>query len=130
MSRVFLSFIAAYTPVIWGIGYPFIYGQLLSRLFGLEKKIDHWILFFLHVSISILELILFFPLQIFFRFHFIGIYLLAVIFFAMFVLLEGLVWQLLLKDRKLNGFLISFICNVIFVLPYVIHLFLVFKNVI
>ena len=46
------------------------------------------------------------------------------------LLREGSVWQLLLKDRKLNGFLISFICNVIFVLPYVIHLFLVFKNVI
>ena len=98
---------------LWLIAYPFIYGQLLSRAFGLKKPIDHWILFCLHKSVSILAYIVFIVTDMFLHSDLIG---LIVAFVPLFVL-EGLVWQFSLKDRKLNGFLISLICNVIYCIP-------------
>ena len=128
MARIFFSLFLFFTPVIWGIAYPFIYGQLLSRLFGLNKNIDHWILFFLHICIFIFEIFLFIFFGIIFRFNVFAVYFLLLICFALCVVLEGLVWQYLLRDRKMNGFLISLICNVIFIVPYIICILLSFKK--
>ena len=33
------------------------------------------------------------------------------------IILEGLVWQLFLKERKLNGFLTALLCNVVYMWP-------------
>lgn len=101
---------------LWLIAYPFIYGQLLSRLFGLKKPIDHWILFCLHISVSMVAGIVFVGAGIGFQSDLISL----IATFIPFFVLEGLVWQLSLKDRKLNGFLISLICNVIFYIPIMI----------
>jgi len=101
---------------LWLILYPFIYGQLLSRLFGLKKPIDHWILFCLHKAVSTLGFIVFIVVEAVFESDLLGV---IAPFIPIFVL-EGLVWQFSLKDRKLNGFLISLICNVIFYIPILI----------
>lgn len=114
-------------PFIWSIAFPFIYGHVLSKLFGLEKNIDHWILFFLHICVSIFAVLLFLAGLFIFRTNAAGYYVMALICFVTSVVIEGLVWQFVLRDRNLNGFVTSLICNVIFVVPYVLCFFYMFK---
>lgn len=99
--------------LIWLVAYPLIYGQLLSRLFGLNKKLDHWLLFVLHISTMTSGGILAYIIH-----HFLETAIIPHAFYLVYLFaLEGLVWQFLLRDRKMNGFIISLICNAVFVLP-------------
>jgi len=109
--------------IVWSVAYPFLYGLLISRLFGIKKPLDQWILVCLQISSMVLGLIFMtifasFAVNIGMGSHeaafpFLS---LASLFVPMFVY-HGLVWQLLLKDRKFNGFLISLICNAIYASP-------------
>lgn len=110
--------------VLWAIAFPFIYGQGLSRLFGLQKTIDHWILFFLHSAVSSMALIIAFILDLCFYNAFISVPALTVFM----VVSEGVIWQCFLKDRKINGFIASLICNAIFIIPYVIAFVIFFAT--
>ena len=109
--------------MLWTVGFPFLYGQLFSRLFGLKKKIDHWILFCLHNSTVLVggiigvfaEVGVFAGIKI--QSHWISILIIFVLHFGF----NALVWQLMLRDRKMNGIIISLICSSIFILPYVCY---------
>ncbi len=102
--------------ILWIIVFPFIYGLLISRLFGLKKKLDWWIVVLLHISASSVGAILCFLLFLVVN----NLVLFLVSLFCILVGVEGLIWQLFLKDRKLNGFIVSLICNSIFYFPIVI----------
>lgn len=102
--------------ILWIIVFPFIYGLLISRLFGLKKKLDWWIVALLHTSASSVGAILCFLLFLVVN----NLVLFLVSLFCILVGVEGLIWQLFLKDRKLNGFIVSLICNSIFYFPIVI----------
>ena len=103
--------------LLWAITFPFIYGQLLSRAFGLSKKIDHWIVFCLHVSAGTVGVIICFFINLVIN-HLINHYgFTLLIYFSIVFAVEGLIWQLFLRDRKLNGFLVSLICNSIYITP-------------
>ena len=102
--------------ILWIIVFPFIYGLLISRLFGLKKKLDWWIVVLLHISASSVGAILCFLLFLVVN----NLILFLVSLFCILVGVEGLIWQLFLKDRKLNGFIVSLICNSIFYFPIVI----------
>ncbi len=109
--------------ILWIIVFPFIYGLLISRLFGLKKKLDWWIVVLLHISASSVGAILCFLLFLVVN----NLVLFLVSLFCILVGVEGLIWQLFLKDRKLNGFIVSLICNSIFYFPIIIaalHLFM------
>ena len=102
--------------LFWALAFPFIYGQLLSRLFGLKKPLDHWILFCLHISVTILCCAAYMLVV-----SFSSMEIVSLLFaFILMTALEGLVWQFFLIDRKLNGFLISLICCSGFITPFVI----------
>ena len=102
--------------ILWIIVFPFIYGLLISRLFGLKKKLDWWIVVLLHISASSVGAIICFLLFLVVN----NLVLFLVSLFCILVGVEGLIWQLFLKDRKLNGFIVSLICNSIFYFPIVI----------
>ena len=102
--------------ILWIIVFPFIYGLLISRLCGLKKKLDWWIVVLLHTSASSVGAILCFLLFLVVN----NLVLFLVSLFCILVGVEGLIWQLFLKDRKLNGFIVSLICNSIFYFPIVI----------
>lgn len=104
--------------VIWTVSFPFLYGQLFSRLFGLKKKIDHWILFCLHNSTVLVGYIIGFFAELAVGTHWITVLIVFVMNFGF----SALVWQLLLRDRKMNGVIISLICSSVFILPYVCYL--------
>ena len=104
------------TVILWIIVFPFIYGLLISRLCGLKKKLDWWIVVLLHTSASSVGAILCFLLFLVVN----NLVLFLVSLFCILVGVEGLIWQLFLKDRKLNGFIVSLICNSIFYFPIVI----------
>ena len=115
--------IIGYFTMFWLIAFPFLYGQLLSRLFGLRKKIDHWILFFLHIATYTFSLIVYGLFSFGFR-EFsvdsaVSYIILLVFIIASAVVAECLVWQFSLRDRKMNGFLISLICNAAFLVPLI-----------
>ena len=112
-----MGFAAFLILICWMLSYPFLYGQLFSRFFGLKKKIDHWILFFLHISLSLL---LFVPLVLTSAYTFDSDIFGFVIVYVLLAVFEGLVWQFILKDRKMNGFFISAICNLIFMVTVVL----------
>ena len=117
IATIFVVFV-----LVWNIAFPLIYGQLLSRLFGLHKKLDHWILFFLHISVVAFSII-FFALLVFLLSGLdlpdaARIIIPPALVPAAAVAVEGLVWQYYLKDRKMNGFLISLICNAAYIIPY------------
>lgn len=115
-----LRLASLWSSLFWLIVFPFIYSQLLTRLFGLNKKIDRWIVFCLHNCGSATSIFLYILL---FRLSFssmAGVYLAFAIILAVLTGLEGLVWQCFLLDRKMNGFLIAFICNMIFLLPVLV----------
>ena len=102
--------------IFWLIIYPFIYGFLLSRLFGLKQKIDHWILFCLHIAVTPYIVLLSSVIAAYTGYD-ATMYLFALV---QLTAVEGLVWQFWLKDRRFNGFYISFLCNLIFVIPPVL----------
>ena len=117
-----LGNILGYFVVFWLIAFPFLYGQLLSRLFGLKKKIDHWILFLLHITVYTFSFVFFWL----FSFLFVEsdylaniVVILPLILLVLVVVSEGFVWQFSLRDRKMNGFLISLICNAAFLAPLI-----------
>ena len=115
--------IIGYFTIFWLIAFPFLYGQLLSRLFGLRKIIDHWILFFLHIATYTFSLIVYGLFSFGFR-EFsvdsaVSYIILLVFIIASAVVAEGFVWQFSLRDRKMNGFLISLICNAAFLVPLI-----------
>ena len=99
--------------VVWAIVFPLIYGQLLSRAFGLKKPIDHWIVFCLHISAGVLVYVICF-IAYFFIQHIVWV---LIIFYLLIFGIEGIIWQVFLRDRKMNGFLVSLICNAVFVIP-------------
>lgn len=111
MEAIALIFVVA-----WLIAFPFVYGFGLSRLFGLTKTIDRSILFVMHISVSSLALFSTFIFDRFFKNYNITV----ACSILLMVLAEGLVWQFFLKDRKMNGFLASLICNAVFFLPIAI----------
>ena len=117
---------STFVSIVWSLAYPFLYGFLISRLFGIKKPLDQWILVCLHISAFIVSLVLYvlagwsitssstisnpqFAIAI------AGV----IAFFTPMFVYHGLVWQFLLRDRKLNGFLISLICCAIFVIPFI-----------
>lgn len=112
-----------YFTIFWLIAFPFLYGQLLSRLFGLRKIIDHWILFFLHIATYTFSLIAYglfsFGFRVFSDDSAVSYIILLVFIIASAVVAEGFVWQFSLRDRKMNGFLISLICNAAFLVPLI-----------
>lgn len=99
--------------IIWIVAYPFLYGLLISRLFGLKKNLDYWIVVCMHFSAGSLGAILFFFLYLAVK---IAVIPLAVVY-ALLIGAEGLIWQLFLKERKLNGFIVSLICNTVYFVP-------------
>lgn len=105
-----------YIMFFWLIVYPFIYGFCLSRLFGLREKIDHWILFCLHIAVT--------PYVVLLGAILVGLVHYDILFFVFSLIgltvIEGLVWQYRLKDRNFNGFFISLCCNLIFIIPPVL----------
>lgn len=106
--------------LIWMIICPFIYGLLLSRFFGLKKAIDHWILFFLHFSVTAF---VFVPSICLFLFYWSSLFIVFGIDYILYTVIEGFVWQFFLKDRKMNGFFISAVCNLlIFLIPTIVCL--------
>ena len=109
--------------MFWLIAFPFLYGQLLSRLFGLRKIIDHWILFFLHIATYTFSLIVYGLFAFGFREYSVDSavsYIIPLVFvIASAIVAEGIVWQFTLRDRKMNGFLISLICNAAFLVPLI-----------
>lgn len=109
--------------VLWAVVFPFIYGQLLSRAFGLTKKIDHWIVFCLHVSAGTIGGIICFFVNLLINHYGFTLLIYSGILFGV----EGLIWQLFLRDRKLNGFLVSLICNAVYLTPVFI-LFAMWSN--
>ena len=113
-----------YFLTFWIIVFPFIYGQVFSRLFGLRRKIDHWILFTLHISVSVLAFIV--ATVIYFAMSdggtFTSAYVIAPVCFAIHVIPQGFVWQFVLTERKLNGFVCSLIANAVYAAPIVIIL--------
>ena len=119
-----------YFLCFWLIAFPFIYGQGISRLFGLRKKIDHWILFTLHISVSVLAMIvgfvIFYSMIYFEAFNSAFIY--VPVCYAIYVVVEGFVWQFVLTERKLNGFLCSLIANTIYAAPIIIIIAITFSE--
>ena len=115
--------ILGYFTMFWLIAFPFLYGQLLSRLFGLRKKIDHWILFFLHIAVCSFSLIVYGLFEFGLREYSVDStvsYIIPLVFvIASAIVAEGIVWQFSLRDRKMNGFLISLICNAAFLVPLI-----------
>ena len=115
--------ILGYFTMFWFIAFPFLYGQLLSRLFGLRKKIDHWILFFLHIAVCSFSLIVYGLFNFGLREYSVDStvsYIIPLVFvIASAIVAEGIVWQFSLRDRKMNGFLISLICNAAFLVPLI-----------
>ena len=117
---------STFVSIVWSLAYPFLYGFLISRLFGIKKPLDQWILVCLHISAFIVSLVLFVMVGYTLRDSKVidntqlSTAIAAVIaFFTPMFVYHGLVWQFLLRDRKLNGFLISLICCAIFVIPFV-----------
>ena len=114
-----MSFLAL---IAWSIAYPFLYGLLISRLFGISKPLDQWILVCLQISSTVLSLII--AIMVYGSLYdLLGLkssVTLVVPYIAgyacMFVC-HGLVWQFLLRDRKMNGFLISLLCCAISAIP-------------
>lgn len=108
-----------YFLTFWLIAFPFIYGQVFSRLFGLRRKLDHWILFTLHISVSVLAFIV--GLVIFFAMAVdnpIGCLCVSIpVCYAILVVPQGFIWQFVLIERKLNGFLCSLIANTVYAAP-------------
>lgn len=102
--------------VLWAFAYPFIYGQGIIRAFGLNKAIDNWIVVVLHMSVGTLAGVLCFIWGSFFINNLIWT---LIIFFVILFLVEGLIIELFLLDKKINGFLISLICNVIYIIPII-----------
>lgn len=109
---------------IWTVGFPFLYGLLISRLFGIQKPIDQWILVCLHISSTVLSYICLITVYGFItnstplNSTSANIVSTAIGFFVPLFVYHGLVWQFVLKDRKLNGFLISLICCSIYCVPF------------
>lgn len=110
----------------WSLAFPFLYGLLFSRIFGIKQKLDQWILVTLQVSASVICGVLFvmagwcLNASSLLDTQLAEITAAVIAFFAPMVVFHGLVWQTLLRDRKLNGFLISLICCSTYVLPFVI----------
>ncbi|MBO4637894.1 MAG: hypothetical protein J5685_12220 [Clostridiales bacterium] len=104
----------------WAILFPIIYGFLLSPRFGINKTIDKWILLFLHVVVPTLALLLvYWPVassEFFFNKTVLAI-LSYLIVYVIVSVIEGIVWQVYLIDRNINGFAASFICNLVYYLP-------------
>ena len=105
---------------IWAISSPFVYGLLLSRFFGLKKAIDHWILVLLHIVLTAFVVI---P-SIFLYLHLLDTPLVVFgIDYIIYTVIEGFIWQFFLKDRKMNGFYISAVCNLlIFLIPSILFI--------
>ena len=106
--------------ILWLLAFPFVYGLALSGLFGLTKKIDQWILIVMHISISTLALITAIIVEVNLKIPYISVPYSIVLM----VLVEGFIWQFFLKDRKINGFLASLICNAVFFVPLAIGVML------
>ena len=117
---------STFVSIVWSLAYPFLYGFLISRLFGIKKPLDQWILVCLHISAFIVSLVLFVMVgytlrdsKVIDNTQFATAIAAVIAFFTPMFVYHGLVWQFLLRDRKLNGFLISLICCAIFVIPFV-----------
>lgn len=108
-----------YFLFFWLIAFPFIYGQGFSRLFGLQRKIDHWILFTLHISVSVLAFIvgavIFWACEAGNPMSF--VYISVPVCYAILVVPQGFVWQFVLTERNMNGFLCSLIANTVYAAP-------------
>ena len=113
-----------YFLTFWLIAFPFIYGQVFSRLFGLRRKLDHWILFTLHISVSVLAFIV--GLVIIFAMAVdnpIGCLCVSIpVCYAILVVPQGFVWQFVLTERNMNGFLCSLIANTVYAAPIAVIL--------
>ena len=116
---------SAFITIVWSLAYPFLYGLLISRLFGIKKPLDQWILVCLQISSYVISLVLFVMAGINESNLTVNTQLANAVaavlaFYTPMFVFHGLVWQFLLRDRKLNGFLISLICCSIFVIPIII----------
>ena len=108
--------------IAWSIAYPFLYGLLISRLFGISKPLDQWILVCLQISSTVLSLII--SIVVYGSLYdmlgaksSVALVVPYIAGYACMFVCHGLVWQFLLRDRKMNGFLISLLCCAIYVLP-------------
>lgn len=111
---------------LWTLIFPFLYAFALSRPFGITKGLDRAILIFLNIVTSSGAVLSF----IFLAYAIDGMIYSpakeAVIFLPALLVkspLDGLVWQFYLRDRKINGFLASLICTVVFMIPYCLYYF-------
>jgi len=98
---------------VWTGFYLLLYVQLFSRLFGLSEKIDRQILLALHVTATAIAGFISWKVWDLIGYPFIELILMTILL----IILEGLVWQLFLKERKLNGFLTALLCNVVYMWP-------------
>ena len=113
-----MSFVGVAVTIIYLFIFAFIYGQVFGRILGLRKPIDHWILFFLHnTSTSVLTLATGYAMFSAEKANDLFFLIIAVIIKIVF---EGFIWQFYLKDRKLNGFLCSLICNAVLCTPIIV----------
>ena len=104
--------------LIWAISSPFVYGLLLSRFFGLKKAIDHWILVLIHIVVTAFVVIPTISLYLYFLDTPLVVF---GIDYIIYTVIEGFIWQFFLKDRKMNGFFISAVCNLlIFLIPSIL----------
>ena len=109
---------------LWTLIFPFLYAFALSRPFGITKGLDRAILIFLNIVTSSGAVLSF----IFLAYAIDGMIYSpakeAVIFLPALLVkssLDGLVWQFYL--RKINGFLASLICTIVFMIPYCLYYF-------
>lgn len=114
--------------ILWTLLYPLIAAFVLPLPFGIRKGLDKAILLFLNNVTSAVVLLFYVILAEILDTVLssvpareIVILLLPIILKTVF---DGLVWHFFLIDRKLNGFLISFICAAIFMTPYYLAYFL------
>ena len=110
---------------VWAVGYPFLYGLLISRLFGISKPLDQWILVCLQISSTVLSLII--AIVVYGSLYdllgaksSVAEALPYIVGYACMFVYHALVWQFLLRDRKMNGFLVSLICCSFFLIPVAI----------
>ena len=123
-----MSLLGLVLLVVWSISFPFIHAFGLSRAFGIRQQIDRSILLALQISLSGMAVFNGFLIDWFFSGGTLSASFITVpAIFVNRVVVEGLIWQVYLKDRKMNGFLISLICTAAYLIPNVIFMNMMFN---
>lgn len=101
----------------WVLLFSVIYAFLLSNLFGIKKWLDKWILFFLHNVTWPTIFLIWYGGPFSALNEPVSMILNGILAILIKTVLDGLVWEFYLRDRKLNGFLTALIISVIYLGP-------------